>query len=1171
MNHKIILIFIFVITLGLFIGYLFFNKNSDIPLNNTPNSSYNSSIPIIKTDDTNKNTSGTLKDDGKSGESTKPGESSESGESTKPGGSSESGETPESEAKSKQSYKDYQKEVDDLKEKIEREKLEEEKKLEQEKLNVKIRVCGKDLIPPCSNGYIATDVLDPVTEKNISCCLIDPNRNDPTKIQQALKVAEALAKNIGINMGLEYSIVVSKKLLGRVGIKVSTKGIGTSLKSLTTKIGAKMISGTSSLSKVGAKILPKTINKVIAKSVIKIGQNFGIKFGIKIGAKIGAMGAKMGAKLGMGPVGWALMAFDIFSLGLDAADPGGYETGTFLGEFIENRDKTKDAFINEIKKQGGTYPIIVGPLNKLPSKSTLSEEEQQNYLNSIIESLQQDKEVDIPATQEDYSKFIIIEYCLSYLESKIEGLDLSDLSEAEIEVVISTIFDNGTLFFDTNEGETFLLQRLCEMVDGKFDNGICTYKDKESCNASYDWNKVKESIEKNIETNEVYVEYKDGKCVMENPALRIICEDKKLEYDDEKQLCKITDEYCARYGVDTINTNNGKDCKLKVGQEIAEFIFGTTITRGLRQVFDPDQYKPCNQGDYDGNSLPSELKTTIYASIALLPPLNYPGILYATLGNKACITPYKCTDPLINEGGLCYPKCKDGFKSDGATLCYKQYPEFENNGKLHTITNITKDIKTNTGRPLSYCDPDKEKGGAICYPKCKDGYKSDAATICYKDTPPNWPGTTSITHLQHKTNYDGPGTPLTECNPDQDKDGALCYPKCKSGFSGKGPVCWGSCPSNTVDVGALCRDTCRVGHYEVAGVCWENTPTNMVDVGALLREKCKEGYNEVAGVCWENTPANMVDVGALLREKCKPGFNDKGGVCWEDTPSGYTDVGTLVREGCKPGYKDVAGVCWATGCPGGWSDDGATCREPISCKDDGYYNYTWGCGTLIAKCWNGSMGCKGDCYRTWIVKPSCSGGTVKGKDTYIPTTRAKQSYVPTTRARQSYVPTTRDRKSYVPPTNPKPSYGRGAGEPLKCPSGKEQRGALCYNDCKRFNANGIEYERRNDNIDMCSTKCPPGFTNVGIGGCQRDSYNRGIGEPMKCKPGELEKSKGLCYDACPTGYQDQSLGLCSQACPPESTDMGVGCIRNSYNRGAGTLPFRVYVKERKVPYGTKKN
>ena len=34
----------------------------------------------------------------------------------------------------------------------------------------------------------------------------------------------------------------------------------------------------------------------------------------------------------------------------------------------------------------------------------------------------------------------------------------------------------------------------------------------------------------------------------------------------------------------------------------------------------------------------------------------------------------------------------------------------------------------------------------------------------------------------------GPGSPLSACSSDQDKNGALCYPKCQDGYYGVGPV-----------------------------------------------------------------------------------------------------------------------------------------------------------------------------------------------------------------------------------------------------------------------------------------------------------------------------------------------------------------------------------------------
>ena len=36
----------------------------------------------------------------------------------------------------------------------------------------------------------------------------------------------------------------------------------------------------------------------------------------------------------------------------------------------------------------------------------------------------------------------------------------------------------------------------------------------------------------------------------------------------------------------------------------------------------------------------------------------------------------------------------------------------------------------------------------------------------------------------------GVGRVISTCPSDKEKDGALCFNKCKDGFSGVGPVCW---------------------------------------------------------------------------------------------------------------------------------------------------------------------------------------------------------------------------------------------------------------------------------------------------------------------------------------------------------------------------------------------
>jgi hypothetical protein len=583
------------------------------------------------------------------------------------------------------------------------------------------------------------------------------------------------------------------------------------------------------------------------------------------------------------------------------------------------------------------------------------------------------------------------------------------------------------------------------------------------------------------------------------------------------------------------------------------------------------------------------------------------------VSNKPISTHY-CPPNTIKESSLCYEKCKDGFKSDGAITCWKQYPGFEGNSG-NTITSITKRSRLNTGVIGSVCPPDKTKENSLCYDKCRPGFSSDGATQCYKDAPSNWPGTTSLTHLQHKTHYTGPGKPLTDCRPDQEKGGALCYPKCRPGFSSDGAaICYRQAPPNWPGSQSLTHLQHKT-HYTGPGKPLTDCRPDQEKGGALCYPKCRPGFSsDGAAMCYRQAPQNwpgsqtvthlqhrthytgpgkpLTDCrsdqeknGALCYPRCNSGYYGAGPVCWQYCASDEVDNGLFCMKKCRPGYDLRAGVCWIQShnrgvgtaveledCPSGWHNDGLTCREPLKTVDNGYYNWSWG----KWGCHSGKSGCNfwgcSRCYKTWIVRLHTTGGRVVGRlnnggkcsgDRYKTEGmcyRRCPADKPVGRGFLCYANEINSiGMSYVPASRSKPSYGRGGGEPLKCAPGLEQRGALCYENCSRFNSNGVEYERRGDNIDFCSTKCPPGFTNIGIGGCQRESYGRGAGEPLKCAPG-LEQRGALCYIDCSkynsNGVEYERRGdnidFCSTKCPPGAKNIGIGgCQKEAYNRGVG--------------------
>ncbi|MEY4928088.1 MAG: hypothetical protein RI894_2524, partial [Bacteroidota bacterium] len=192
----------------------------------------------------------------------------------------------------------------------------------------------------------------------------------------------------------------------------------------------------------------------------------------------------------------------------------------------------------------------------------------------------------------------------------------------------------------------------------------------------------------------------------------------------------------------------------------------------------------------------------------------------------------------------------------------------------------------------------------------------------------------------------GVGSPLSACPPDKEKDGLLCYPRCRANYNGVGPVCWQNCPSGFTDLGGACakpsagygRGTGRVpdvscpkGYSQrgIGAAAWcDNGPTYPWNLktkeatiscrgdeernGGLCYPKCKEGY-AASGCC-------------ICSPVCPPGMTDTGfGVCTKNsyprtagTPmvcaNGRDEDAGLCYTSCRPGYHGVGPVCWQS-CP----------------------------------------------------------------------------------------------------------------------------------------------------------------------------------------------------------------------------------------------------------------
>jgi hypothetical protein len=164
--------------------------------------------------------------------------------------------------------------------------------------------------------------------------------------------------------------------------------------------------------------------------------------------------------------------------------------------------------------------------------------------------------------------------------------------------------------------------------------------------------------------------------------------------------------------------------------------------------------------------------------------------------------PLRCAANEDLDGALCYPKCQPGYKGVGP-VCWESCPSgFRDDGGFCAKSGP---YGRGAGYPWMFGDPvndsamferctrdhgagNCEKDGLIVYPKCRANFHAVGSNVCSPDCPAGMADIgVSCTKRSHGR---GAGSPIHACSDGMDKDGALCYPKCKAGFKGVGPVCW---------------------------------------------------------------------------------------------------------------------------------------------------------------------------------------------------------------------------------------------------------------------------------------------------------------------------------------------------------------------------------------------
>ena len=294
--------------------------------------------------------------------------------------------------------------------------------------------------------------------------------------------------------------------------------------------------------------------------------------------------------------------------------------------------------------------------------------------------------------------------------------------------------------------------------------------------------------------------------------------------------------------------------------------------------------------------------------------------------------PTSCGSGKDNNAGLCYPKCRSGYKGVGP-VCWQSCGGFG------------RDDGAFCAKPAPYgrgagnapkCRSDEEKNGALCYPKCRSGYYGvgpvcwkgcggfgrDDGAFCAKPGPyGRGAGRSPCTGCSGCTGCGWGGCSgcsgcsscsTSHCRSSEDVNGLLCYPKCRAGFHNVGCcICSPDCPSGFTDIGVSCaKPSYGRGAGRIPSDCDEGKELN----GALCYPKCRAGYHNVGCcICSPDCPAELgTDIGVSCTKKS---YGRGVGTIPECSSNQVWDSG-LCYPPCDVYYQGAAFLCW-------WKNDGS--------------------------------------------------------------------------------------------------------------------------------------------------------------------------------------------------------------------------------------------------------
>jgi microsomal dipeptidase-like Zn-dependent dipeptidase len=169
---------------------------------------------------------------------------------------------------------------------------------------------------------------------------------------------------------------------------------------------------------------------------------------------------------------------------------------------------------------------------------------------------------------------------------------------------------------------------------------------------------------------------------------------------------------------------------------------------------------------------------------------------------------------------------------------------------------------------------------------------------------------------------------------------ALCYPECRPGFHGAGPMCHKNCPPGFADTGLHCTKPPAYGRgagYLLQNVdqrdCERDHTQGCEKSGAIWYPRCRPGFHGLGPMCHKNCPSGFADTGLHCTKPPAYGrgtgylLDNERARCERDHPQGCEQCGAPFYPRCRRGFHAFGCNVCTPNCPAGMTDIGVSCQK----------------------------------------------------------------------------------------------------------------------------------------------------------------------------------------------------------------------------------------------------